>query len=477
MEKIQGIRVLPAKTVEQAVRGSDVVVTVTPSREPLVRAEWVLPGTHITAVGADSPDKQELDVQVLEKADKVVADHLDQCIRLGEIHHAVEAGVFRPADVYAELGEIAAGRKPGRTSDAEITVADLTGVGVQDAALAELVVVGFGNVGREFARLLLERRSELTRAFGLDASIVAILTARHGSVENPLGIDLRKALRLADAGVSLESCGRGISRTAPEYIRQARADIVIELTPLRIGPRQIAVEHGLAALQFGKHLITANKGPVVYHYRRLRELARQNRVGFRYEGTVMDGAPVFNLFQEALRGARIESFECILNSTTNLVLSEIEAGRTYANGVEAARRIGFLETDPSMDLDGWDATMKACLLANVLMGGRLRPERVPRQRVSTMPADAVRDAITGGKRMKQIARGWREGRTVKASVSMEAIGPDHPLFSVNGTSSSLVVRTDMLKEFQIVERDPGLRQTAFAVYSDLIAIHGGRLTP
>src|SRR5712691_11626636 len=279
-----------------------------------------------------------------------------------------------------------------------------------------IVLVGFGNVGREFARLLLERRSELTRAFGLDASIVAILTARHGSVENPRGIDLRKALRLADAGVSLESCGRGISRTAPEYIRQARADIVIELTPLRIGPRQIAVEHGLAALQFGKHLITANKGPVVYHYRRLRELARQNRVG-------------------------------------------------------------FLETDPSMDLDGWDAAMKACLLANVLMGGRLRPEWVPRQGVSTMPADAVRTARAEGKRVKQVARGWREGRAVRASVSLESIGPDHPLFSVNGTSSSLVVRTDMLKEFQIVERDPGLRQTAFAVYSDLIAIHGGRLTP
>jgi len=140
MEKRHDIRVDLAKTVEQAVRGSDVVITVTPSREPLVRAEWVLPGTHITAVGADGPDKQELDVAVLEKADKVVADRLEQCVRLGEIHHAIEAGVFRPTDVYAELGEIAAGKKPGRTTDREITVADLTGVGVQDAALAELVV-------------------------------------------------------------------------------------------------------------------------------------------------------------------------------------------------------------------------------------------------------------------------------------------------------------------------------------------------
>ncbi len=135
-----GVKVLPAKTVEQAVRGSDLVVTVTPSNEPLVRADWVRPGMHITAVGSDGPEKQELDADVLGKADKVVADRLDQCARLGEIHHAIQAGAMRREDVYAELGEIAAGIKPGRERDDEITVADLTGVGVQDAAVANVVV-------------------------------------------------------------------------------------------------------------------------------------------------------------------------------------------------------------------------------------------------------------------------------------------------------------------------------------------------
>src|SRR3989442_3820913 len=96
---------------------------------------------HITAVGADSPDKQELDVRVLEKADKVVADRLDQCIRLGEIHHAIEAGVFRAADVYAELGEIAAGPKPRPTPDPEIPIAPLTGVRGPGCAVARLLVV------------------------------------------------------------------------------------------------------------------------------------------------------------------------------------------------------------------------------------------------------------------------------------------------------------------------------------------------
>ena len=140
MEAKHGVPVVPAKTVEQAVRGSDLVVTSTPATTPIVRADWVGPGMHITAVGSDGPDKQELEVAVLAKADKVVADRLEQCAALGEIHHALVAGALRREDVYAELGEIAAGIKRGRESDEEITIADLTGVGVQDAAVANLVV-------------------------------------------------------------------------------------------------------------------------------------------------------------------------------------------------------------------------------------------------------------------------------------------------------------------------------------------------
>src|SRR2546425_10413105 len=111
-----------------------------------------------------------------------------------------------------------------------------------------IVLVGFGNVGREFARLLLENRSELTREFGLDVSIVAILTARHGSVENPAGIDVRKALRVADAGVSLESRGRGMPDPSPEYNRRAPAADGVEVAPLRIAPGQDAFEHIHASL-------------------------------------------------------------------------------------------------------------------------------------------------------------------------------------------------------------------------------------
>ncbi len=132
--------VLPARvravaSAEAAVREAELVYTVTPSRTPLVRAEWIAPGALVVAVGSDGPEKQELDVGVLAAAERVVGDHLGQCLRLGEIHHAVAAGVLVPGDV-VELGDVVIGRVPGRRGPGERIVCDLTGVGVQDAAIA-----------------------------------------------------------------------------------------------------------------------------------------------------------------------------------------------------------------------------------------------------------------------------------------------------------------------------------------------------
>jgi len=128
------------ESVQEAVEEADLVITVTASRKPLVRAAWLKPGVTVIAVGSDAPDKQELDVDVLGRADKIVADSIAQCLRLGEIRHAVEQRAMTKEKIYAELGEITAGLKPGRTSEDEIIVCDLTGVGVQDVAAGSLVL-------------------------------------------------------------------------------------------------------------------------------------------------------------------------------------------------------------------------------------------------------------------------------------------------------------------------------------------------
>src|SRR5712692_1301505 len=310
-----------------------------------------------------------------------------------------------------------------------------------------ILLAGFGNVGREFARLLLDRRSELVRVHGLEPFVVGILTGRHGSVQWSGGIDLRKALRRTEAGLSLESCGRPIRGSSVDIIRNTRADVVVEVTPLRLTPRQIPLDHMVAALSGGKHVITANKGPVVYHYRKLRDLARSRGVGFRYEGTVMDGAPVFNLFQETLRGIRILSFEGILNSTTNLILSMIEEGRTYDEGVAAAERMGLLETDPAMDLEGWDATVKACLLANVLMGGRLRPEKVSREGITTLTRARIDRARASHRRLKLVipSRDTFSGRRrppIRTFARRHAFTvASHPSRSIAGSVSRSPIRS------------------------------------
>jgi ectoine utilization protein EutC len=132
------VEMIAANSPEDAVRDCQVIITATPARQPIVKAEWLSPGAHITALGSDGPDKQELEVGVLRRADRIIADSIQQCAKFGEIHHALEAGVLKENDVDGELGEVVLGKIPGRSSEDEITVCDLTGVGVQDAAIAAL---------------------------------------------------------------------------------------------------------------------------------------------------------------------------------------------------------------------------------------------------------------------------------------------------------------------------------------------------
>jgi ornithine cyclodeaminase/alanine dehydrogenase len=135
-----GIDVLAKDKVENAVEGTDIVVTVTPSREALVRADWIREGVHINAIGADGPGKQELDPMIVKKADKVVVDSLAQCRKIGEIQHALSQGIITEADVHAEIGQILLGERVGREFMKEITLFDSTGIAAQDIAAAHVVL-------------------------------------------------------------------------------------------------------------------------------------------------------------------------------------------------------------------------------------------------------------------------------------------------------------------------------------------------
>jgi ornithine cyclodeaminase len=151
MQQELGVTVKRAESAEAVVRGCDALVTTTPSKTPVVMAEWVHPGMHITAMGSDSEVKQELESEILKRADKLVCDLKSQCFRLGELHHALEGGLISEDDEIIELGDLTSGRIQGRSEPDDITVCDLTGVGIQDTAIARLafekgIEAGLGRV-------------------------------------------------------------------------------------------------------------------------------------------------------------------------------------------------------------------------------------------------------------------------------------------------------------------------------------------
>ena len=181
-----------------------------------------------------------------------------------------------------------------------------------------------------------------------------------------------------------------------QFIDRVPADVLVEVTTLDPRTGQPATAHVRQALARGMHVVTANKGPVAFAHASLGRLAaRKNRL-FLHEGAVMDGTPVFNLAERCLRGALIVGFRGTLNSTTNLVLSRMEEGLSLDRAVREAQGLGIAEADPRNDLEGWDAAVKACALANALMGASVRPAQVRRRGILAVTASDVRRALRSG---------------------------------------------------------------------------------
>ncbi len=332
-----------------------------------------------------------------------------------------------------------------------------------------IVMIGFGNVGRALARLLQRKRALLEGEYGFTFQVNGIATGQHGSAIDPLGLDLERALALAEGGGSLSALS---ARPAPknmlEFIQACPGDVLFENTPVNVQSGEPAISHLKAALERGMHAITANKGPVVHAYRELSALAAVRGRRFLFESAVMDGAPIFSLFRGPLPAAELRGFKGILNSTTNLILEMMEQGRSFEEAVAHCQKIGLAETDPSGDVDGWDASIKVAALSTVLMGVPLKPQQVEREGIRGITPGMVAEAKAAGERWKLVCSARRAGGEVKGRVAPQRVGPNSPLYSVGGSSSYVQFETDVLPGLGIVESDPGPETTAYGLLADLI---------
>lgn len=347
----------------------------------------------------------------------------------------------------------------------------------------DLILIGFGHVGRRFATLLEERRARLAADHDVTTRIVGIATRRHGHAFSPRGLD---ATALASRIAHDEAIG--VSRSAREsgtlsgleFIRDAvggcsvaareRRLVVVEATTLRIADGEPAIGHVRAALNGGAHVVTANKGPAAFAYHTLSRLADRVDRRFLFEGAVMDGIPVFNLARETLPGVEIVGFRGVVNSTTNYMLNAMEQGQAFDEALVEMQAMGVAEADASLDVDGWDAAAKTAALANVLMDASLTPHRVERRGITADLMLRAIEARRAGRRLKLVARAGYEGSRITARVAPEELPADDLLAGLDGQQNALILHTDLLGEVAIVQRGGGLIQTAYALLSDLITI-------
>ncbi len=338
-----------------------------------------------------------------------------------------------------------------------------------------ICLLGFGNVGRRLGELVARNDDELAERHGLRLRFVAIGTAGHGSLLAPAGVSAAEALTLAT-----DRDGRRPfpepARPGVDLLLASGADVLVEATPLDPQGGRLAIAHLEAALGHNADAITVNKGPIAWDYRRLAALAAAHRRRLLFEAAVMDGCPVFSLFRSCLPDCRLLGFEAVFNSTTNFILDAMGEGGGFAAALAQVQAAGYAEADPAHDIDGHDAAAKVAALANVLMDAGMTPDDVPKDSIRDVTAERVSAARRAGHRLRVLCSARHGGKAgpVRGAVRLAELGPEHPLFSAGGSTLSVLLRTDLMGTVQIAEHGALPEQTAYGIYSDLIALHEGR---
>lgn len=314
-----------------------------------------------------------------------------------------------------------------------------------------LALIGYGNVGRAFARLI-----EVKRAV-FPFLITGIHTARHGTAYAPHGLPIEPDFTAP-------------AQSVEAFLDRAHAEVAVELTTLNPATGEPAMSHIRAAFARGMHVVTANKGPIAHAYRALCDEANRAGVQFRFESTVMDGAPVFNMVRNNLPGVEILGFAGALNSTSKLVIDAMRRGLTFEQGVREAQRLGVAEADATFDTDGWDSAAKGAALANVLLDAGLTPLEVDRKGIGRLTPERLQELAAKHKTVVLTTRGKRTPSGVKVRVRAEVLDEHDVLATVEGTSNIILLHTDLMGTVGTVSIEPRVEQTAYGVFSDLVDI-------
>lgn len=327
-----------------------------------------------------------------------------------------------------------------------------------------LCLLGFGSVARAFCALLAQQERALADEHGLRVLVTAAGT-RHGSLLAPEGMPPAAVLAAVDERRDPPQA----ARPADDLLAASRADVLVELTVMEEDFAPVATGHIETAFGLGMDVVTANKGPIAWNWRRVSVAASAAGRRIRFESTVMDGLPVFSLLEFALPDCRLLGFEAVFNATTNYIVDAMGTGRSFDEALAHVQSEGYAEADPSHDIDGWDAACKAAALANVAMDAGITPADIDKESLRDVPLERIAQARADGKRLRLVTTVWREeSGPVRGRVRATELGIDHPLAPVGSESLGAILHTDLMADVFVCEIAGLVPQTAYGVYADLL---------
>lgn len=327
----------------------------------------------------------------------------------------------------------------------------------------KLIVIGFGVIGRGFCNVIAEKKKFILEKFNINLEIAAICEI-DGCIVNNDGIPVEDIKKLTADELKMQDYKEWTSMKTADVLKEVNAEIALELTPGNIKTGEPGLTHIITALENGKHVVTSNKAPMAIQFHELMEIAQKNNLELRYEATVGGAIPIINLYKETLQVNNINSCYGILNGTTNYILTKMTRDEIALDAaLKEAQELGIAETDPTYDIEGIDTAVKLVILANAVMNKNIKFEDVKVTGISDITPEAIEIARKNGFVIKLI------GDVKKLEVSPRIIPKNHPL-NVDGTLNSIMLDTDVANDITIIGRGAGPKETASALFSDVLSI-------
>jgi homoserine dehydrogenase len=335
---------------------------------------------------------------------------------------------------------------------------DESRIAADEVATLDVVITGYGTIGRHVSGMLHARQPRYREQYGRDVRITGVCNSTSGLVD-PGGL---APLELSDRA----SFTPGL--TGSRFMSAAPAHVLIEAGPSNYDTGGESLNYLRNALARRTHAIAVSKGALVVDIRGLRDLATRNGVSLRFSGAAASALPTVDLIEHSLAGVTILGIEAVLTGTTNFVLNQrFHNGLEHNSALRLAQEKGIAEPDPAFDIDGWDTASKLVILANSALGMNLRLDALPREGIRNLPRSALKQWKAAGLTPRLVGFIEKHENNLRAGVELRAYPPSHPFAGLDGSMKALAVHTEEMGDLTILGGASNPRATAAAVLKDL----------